>query len=41
MYDFIERFAPHLDQASVEAAVGCSTASARAALFADFELPEL
>jgi len=41
MYDFIERFAQHLDQASVEAAVGCSTASARAALFADFELPEL
>lgn len=39
MYDFIERFAPHLDQAQVDAAVACSTRIEREAIFADLELP--
>lgn len=39
MYDFIERFAPHLDQAQVDAAVACSTRIEREAIFADLKLP--
>jgi len=39
MYDFIERFAPHLDQAQVDAAVACSTRIEREAIFAGLELP--
>ena len=41
MYDFIERFAPHLDREMVDAAVACKTAAARVELFADLSLPEL
>ena len=41
MYDFIERFAPHLDRETVDAAVACKTAAARTAMFADAQLPEL
>lgn len=40
MYDFIERFAPHLTRERVDAAVACHTRSEREALFADEELPE-
>lgn len=39
MYDFIERFAPHLDQAKIDEAIACSTSAERTALFADVELP--
>jgi LysR family cys regulon transcriptional activator len=39
MYDFIERFAPHLQRATVDEAVTCTTSGARAELFADLELP--
>jgi LysR family transcriptional regulator, cys regulon transcriptional activator len=39
MYDFIERFAPHLDRAQVDAAVACQTRAQREALFAGTELP--
>lgn len=39
MYDFIEQFAPHLDQNQVDAAVACSTRAEREALFADLKLP--
>ena len=39
VYDFIARFAPHLDRATVDAALAAPTAEARAALFADVELP--
>jgi LysR family transcriptional regulator, cys regulon transcriptional activator len=39
MYDFIERFAPHLDRARVDAAVACQTRAQREALFAGMELP--
>ncbi|MDA1076175.1 MAG: HTH-type transcriptional regulator CysB [Proteobacteria bacterium] len=39
MYDFIERFAPHLDRYKVDEAVACSTRLEREKLFADTELP--
>ncbi|MEQ8484038.1 MAG: HTH-type transcriptional regulator CysB [Pseudomonadales bacterium] len=39
MYDFIERFAPHLDRAQVDAAVACATRVEREALFAELQLP--
>jgi LysR family cys regulon transcriptional activator len=39
MYDFIERFAPHLTQEPVDRAVACSTRAEREALFAGLELP--
>lgn len=39
MYDFIQRFAPHLDQHQVDAAVGCATRGQREALFQNLELP--
>lgn len=39
MLDFIEAFAPHLDEETVNAAVACSTKSERDALFADVTLP--
>jgi LysR family cys regulon transcriptional activator len=39
MYDFIERFAPHLTRDQVDAAVACSTRVEREALFRDLELP--
>ena len=40
MYDFIERFAPHLDQEAVDRAVACSTRAERETLFDGFELPD-
>jgi LysR family cys regulon transcriptional activator len=40
MYDFIERFAPHLDQATVDKAITCSTSAERTTLFAGLKLPE-
>ena len=39
MYDFIEAFAPHLDEETVQAAVACTTRNEREALFADYVLP--
>jgi LysR family transcriptional regulator, cys regulon transcriptional activator len=39
MYDFIERFAPHLNRAQVDAAVACQTRAQRETLFAGIELP--
>jgi len=39
MYDFIERFAPHLDHEQVDAAVACATRAEREALFDGVELP--
>ncbi len=39
MYDFIERFAPHLHPERVNAAVSCATRAEREALFAGLELP--
>ncbi len=39
MYDFIERFAPHLGREQVESAVACATRQEREALFADLQLP--
>ena len=39
MYDFIERFAPHLDQERVDQAIACTTSAERIALFADEQLP--
>ncbi|MEQ8860167.1 MAG: HTH-type transcriptional regulator CysB [Pseudomonadales bacterium] len=39
MYDFIERFAPHLDREQVDRAVACTTRTEREALFAGLELP--
>jgi LysR family transcriptional regulator, cys regulon transcriptional activator len=39
MYDFIQRFAPHLNREQVDAAVACATRVEREALFAGLELP--
>jgi LysR family transcriptional regulator, cys regulon transcriptional activator len=39
MYDFIARFAPHLNREQVDAAVACATRVEREALFAGFTLP--
>ncbi len=39
MLDFIEAFAPHLDEETVNAAVACSTKTERDALFANVTLP--
>jgi len=39
MYDFIERFAPHLHRQQVDAAVACQTRAQREALFAGLQLP--
>ncbi len=39
MLDFMQAFAPHLDEETVQAAVACATRKERAAMFADFELP--
>jgi len=39
MLDFIEAFAPHLNEETVNAAVACSTKSERDAMFADVTLP--
>jgi LysR family cys regulon transcriptional activator len=39
MYDFIERFAPHLDRQMVDKAAACGTSAERAALFEGLELP--
>ena len=39
MYDFIESFAPHLNQEQVDAAVSCSTRAEREKLFAGIDLP--
>lgn len=39
MLDFIEAFAPHLDEEAVTRAVAASTRAERQALFEDFELP--
>jgi LysR family cys regulon transcriptional activator len=40
MLDFIEAFAPHLTEDTVNAAVACSTKAERDALFADLALPD-
>ena len=40
MYEFIERFAPHLDQARIDEAIACTTSAERTALFAGAKLPE-
>lgn len=40
MYDFIESFAPQLDQRQVDAAVACTTRAEREKLFSTTELPE-
>lgn len=39
MLDFMQAFAPHLDEETVQAAVTCATRKEREAMFADFELP--
>ncbi|MFW6094619.1 MAG: HTH-type transcriptional regulator CysB [Pseudomonadota bacterium] len=39
MYDFIERFAPHLTAERVDAAVACATRAERETLFRDLPLP--
>lgn len=39
MLDFMQAFAPHLDEETVQAAVACATRKEREAMFADFELP--
>jgi LysR family cys regulon transcriptional activator len=39
MYDFIERFAPHLDRTTVEKAAACSSRAELDDLFADVQLP--
>jgi LysR family cys regulon transcriptional activator len=39
MYDFIERFAPHLDKRKVDEAIACSTSAQRTALFESVTLP--
>lgn len=39
MYDFIERFAPHLHKERVDAAVACATRAERETLFQGLELP--
>ena len=39
MLDFIEAFAPHLDEDMVAAAVACSTRAERETLFANLQLP--
>ena len=39
MYDFIQRFAPHLDKETVDAAVACSTRAERERMFETFDLP--
>ncbi len=39
MYDFIEQFAPHLDEERVNAAVACGTRMEREQLFQNLELP--
>ncbi|MEM1432867.1 MAG: HTH-type transcriptional regulator CysB [Pseudomonadota bacterium] len=39
MYDFIARFAPHLDRDTVDQAVACATKKERDELFKDLELP--
>jgi LysR family cys regulon transcriptional activator len=40
MLDFVEAFAPHLDEETVQAAVACATRKEREAMFAEFNLPE-
>ena len=40
MFDFIERFAPHLDRETVTAAASAANRSERDKLFANIELPE-
>jgi LysR family cys regulon transcriptional activator len=40
MLDFVEAFAPHLDEETVQAAVACATRKEREAMFAEFDLPE-
>ena len=40
MYDFIERFAPHLTREQVDAAVACRTRAEREALFLGLRLPD-
>ena len=40
MYDFIERFAPHLNREKVDAAVACATRAERETLFAGLSLPD-
>jgi LysR family cys regulon transcriptional activator len=40
MLDFIERFAPHLDDRKVAEAVACATRGEREALFAENQLPD-
>ena len=40
MYDFIERFAPHLTREQVDAAVACNTRAERETLFAGIRLPD-
>jgi len=39
MLDFIEAFAPHLDEQLVQQAAACATAKERAELFSEIELP--
>ncbi len=39
MYDFIQWFAPHLDQQQVDAAAACATRNEREQLFTDVDLP--
>lgn len=39
MLDFVEAFAPHLDEETVQAAVACTTRKEREAMFAELELP--
>ena len=39
MLDFIEAFAPHLDEPTVQAAVACATKAERDAMFESLELP--
>jgi LysR family cys regulon transcriptional activator len=39
MLDFVEAFAPHLDEETVSAAIACTTRKEREAMFAEFELP--
>jgi LysR family transcriptional regulator, cys regulon transcriptional activator len=40
MLDFMEAFAPHLDETTVNAAAACATRAEREAIFAEFELPD-
>jgi LysR family cys regulon transcriptional activator len=40
MYEFIEQFAPHLTQETVDRALSCTTKIELESMFADIHLPE-